>query len=153
MLLSAEKNFINTDISFGTIEDSRIKYSNNNRVLDVNCKANFNIGTTRLTCNSGTAWSDGIEFASRLAGNNGLVAMNFRGTSSSDANHMNTLYMVAKGGKGSTYGDFCMRRANWDEDFDLNVHGNVKIKTAISSELHGVQIKAVSNEGWGFYVV
>ena len=153
MLLSAEKNFINTDISFGTIEDSRIKYSNNNRTLDVNCKANFNIGTTRLTCNSGTAWSDGIEFASRLTGNNGLVAMNFRGTSSSDANHMNTLYMVAKGGKGSTYGDFCMRRANWDEDFDLNVHGNVKIKTAISSELHGVQIKAVSNEGWGFYVV
>ena len=153
MLLSAEKNFINTDISFGTIEDSRIKYSNNNRVLDVNCKANFNIGTTRLTCNSGTAWSDGIEFASRLTGNNGLVAMNFRGTSSSDANHMNTLFMVAKGGKGSTYGDFCMRRANWDEDFDLNVHGNVKIKTAISSELHGVQIKAVSNEGWGFYVV
>ena len=153
MLLSAEKNFINTDISFGTIEDSRIKYSNNNRTLDVNCKANFNIGTTRLTCNSGTAWSDGIEFASRLAGNNGLVAMNFRGTSSSDANHMNTLFMVAKGGKGSTYGDFCMRRANWDEDFDLNVHGNVKIKTAISSELHGVQIKAVSNEGWGFYVV
>ena len=153
MLLSAEKNVINTDISFGTIEDSRIKYSNNNRVLDVNCKANFNIGTTRLTCNSGTAWSDGIEFASRLTGNNGLVAMNFRGTSSSDANHMNTLYMVAKGGKGSTYGDFCMRRANWDEDFDLNVHGNVKIKTAISSELHGVQIKAVSNEGWGFYVV
>ena len=153
MLLSAEKNFINTDIAFGTIEDSRIKYSNNNRVLDVNCKANFNIGTTRLTCNSGTAWSDGIEFASRLTGNNGLVAMNFRGTSSSDANHMNTLYMVAKGGKGSTYGDFCMRRANWDEDFDLNVHGNVKIKTAISSELHGVQIKAVSNEGWGFYVV
>ena len=153
MLLSAEKNFINTDISFGTIEDSRIKYSNNNRVLDVNCKANFNIGTTRLTCNSGTAWSDGIEFASRLAGNNGLVAMNFRGTSSSDANCMNTLFMVAKGGKGSTYGDFCMRRANWDEDFDLNVHGNVKIKTAISSELHGVQIKAVSNEGWGFYVV
>ena len=153
MLLSAEKNFINTDISFGTIEDSRIKYSNNNRTLDVNCKANFNIGTTRLTCNSGTAWSDGIEFASRLAGNNGLVAMNFRGTSSNDANHMNTLFMVAKGGKGSTYGDFCMRRANWDEDFDLNVHGNVKIKTAISSELHGVQIKAVSNEGWGFYVV
>ena len=153
MLLSAEKNFINTDISFGTIEDSRIKYSNNNRTLDVNCKANFNIGTTRLTCNSGTAWSDGIEFASRLTGNNGLVAMNFRGTSSSDANHMNTLFMVAKGGKGSTYGDFCMRRANWDEDFDLNVHGNVKIKTAISSELHGVQIKAVSNEGWGFYVV
>ena len=153
ILLSAEKNFINTDISFGTIEDSRIKYSNNNRVLDVNCKANFNIGTTRLTCNSGTAWSDGIEFASRLAGNNGLVAMNFRGTSSSDANCMNTLFMVAKGGKGSTYGDFCMRRANWDEDFDLNVHGNVKIKTAISSELHGVQIKAVSNEGWGFYVV
>lgn len=153
MLLSAEKNFINTDIAFGTIEDSRIKYSNNNRILDVNCKANFNIGTTRLTCNSGTAWSDGIEFASRLTGNNGLVAMNFRGTSSSDANHMNTLYMVAKGGKGSTYGDFCMRRANWDEDFDLNVHGNVKIKTAISSELHGVQIKAVSNEGWGFYVV
>ena len=153
MLLSAEKNFINTDIAFGTIEDSRIKYSNNNRVLDVNCKANFNIGTTRLTCNSGTAWSDGIEFASRLAGNNGLVAMNFRGTSSSDANCMNTLFMVAKGGKGSTYGDFCMRRANWDEDFDLNVHGNVKIKTAISSELHGVQIKAVSNEGWGFYVV
>lgn len=153
MLLSAEKNFINTDISFGTIEDSRIKYSNNNRILDVNCKANFNIGTTRLTCNSGTAWSDGIEFASRLTGNNGLVAMNFRGTSSSDANHMNTLFMVAKGGKGSTYGDFCMRRANWDEDFDLNVHGNVKIKTAISSELHGVQIKAVSNEGWGFYVV
>ena len=153
MLLSAEKNFINTDISFGTIEDSRIKYSNNNRILDVNCKANFNIGTTRLTCNSGTAWSDGIEFASRLAGNNGLVAMNFRGTSSSDANHMNTLFMVAKGGKGSTYGDFCMRRANWDEDFDLNVHGNIKIKTAISSELHGVQIKAVSNEGWGFYVV
>ena len=153
MLLSAEKNFINTDISFGTIEDSRIKYSNNNRILDVNCKANFNIGTTRLTCNSGTAWSDGIEFASRLTGNNGLVAMNFRGTSSSDANHMNTLFMVAKGGKGSTYGDFCMRRANWNEDFDLNVHGNVKIKTAISSELHGVQIKAVSNEGWGFYVV
>lgn len=153
MLLSAEKNFINTDISFGTIEDSRIKYSNNNRTLDVNCKANFNIGTTRLTCNSGTAWSDGIEFASRLTGNNGLVAMNFRGTSSSDANCMNTLFMVAKGGKGSTYGDFCMRRANWDEDFDLNVHGNVKIKTAISSELHGVQIKAVSNEGWGFYVV
>ena len=153
MLLSAEKNFINTDIAFGTIEDSRIKYSNNNRILDVNCKANFNIGTTRLTCNSGTAWSDGIEFASRLTGNNGLVAMNFRGTSSNDANHMNTLYMVAKGGKGSTYGDFCMRRANWDEDFDLNVHGNVKIKTAISSELHGVQIKAVSNEGWGFYVV
>ena len=153
MLLSAEKNFINTDISFGTIEDSRIKYSNNNRTLDVNCKANFNIGTTRLTCNSGTAWSDGIEFASRLTGNNGLVAMNFRGTSSSDANCMNTLFMVAKGGKGSTYGDFCMRRANWDEDFDLNVHGNIKIKTAISSELHGVQIKAVSNEGWGFYVV
>lgn len=153
MLLSAEKNFINTDIAFGTIEDSRIKYSNNNRTLDVNCKANFNIGTTRLTCNSGTAWSDGIEFASRLTGNNGLVAMNFRGTSSSDANCMNTLFMVAKGGKGSTYGDFCMRRANWDEDFDLNVHGNVKIKTAISSELHGVQIKAVSNEGWGFYVV
>lgn len=153
MLLSAEKNFINTDISFGTIEDSRIKYSNNNRTLDVNCKANFNIGTTRLTCNSGTAWSDGIEFASRLTGNNGLITMNFRGTSSSDANHMNTLFMIAKGGKGSTYGDFCMRRANWDEDFDLNVHGNVKIKTAISSELHGVQIKAVSNEGWGFYVV
>ena len=153
ILLSAEKNFINTDIAFGTIEDSRIKYSNNNRVLDVNCKANFNIGTTRLTCNSGTAWSDGIEFASRLTGNNGLVAMNFRGTSSSDANCMNTLFMVAKGGKGSTYGDFCMRRTNWNEDFDLNVHGNIKIKTAISSELHGVQIKAVSNEGWGFYVV
>ena len=55
IMFSATKNFINTDLIFGTTNNTRIKYSNSNSTLDINAKTTINTGTTGITVENGTA--------------------------------------------------------------------------------------------------
>lgn len=151
IMFSATKNFINTDLIFGTTDNTRIKYSNSNSTLDINTKTTINTGTTGIIVENETGWNNGINLFSRLNGNSGSFTLNFR--KDSDTNdRINTLWLISKGGKGTVYGDMCLRRENWEEDFDLRIRGNLKIKNKITSEINSIEIRTTT-DGWGFYVI
>ena len=151
IVFSATKNFINTDLIFGTTDNTRIKYSNSNSTLDINAKTTINTGTTGITVEDGTAWNNGINLFSRLSGNSGSFTLNFRKDSNTNE-HVNTLYLISKGGKGTVYGDLCLRRETWAEDFDLRIKGNLQVTNKITSETNSIEMRATA-DGWGFYVI
>lgn len=151
IMFSSTKNFINTDLIFGTTDNARIKYSNTNNSMDINIPTTINTGTTAISVEKTTAWSDGVNLSSRLASNSGSFTFNFRKDSDS-LNHVNTLFAISKGGKGTVYGDMCLRRKDWEEDFDLRIRGNLQITNKISSDKNTVELRSTST-GWGFYVV
>ena len=151
IVFSATKNFINTDLIFGTTDNTRIKYSNSNSTLDINAKTTINTGTTGITVENGTAWNNGINLFSRLSGNSGSFTLNFRKDSNTN-DHVNTLWLISKGGKGTVYGDMCLRRETWDEDFNLRIKGNLQVTNKITSETNSIEMRATA-DGWGFYVI
>ena len=151
IMFSADKNFINTDLIFGTTDKPRIKYSNTNDRLDINVSTTINTGTTAITVEDGNGWSDGLNLSSRINGNSGSITFNFR-TDSENVSQSNTLYIISKGGKGTTYGDICMRRKDWEEDFNLRIRGNLEIKNKITSDSNSIEMRA-NSDGWGFYVI
>lgn len=151
IVFSATKNFINTDLIFGTTDNTRIKYSNSNSTLDINAKTTINTGTTGITVENGTAWNNGINLFSRLSGNSGSFTLNFRKDSNTN-DHVNTLWLISKGGKGTAYGDMCLRRETWDEDFNLRIKGNLQVTNKITSETNSIEMRATA-DGWGFYVI
>ena len=150
-MFSATKNFINTDLIFGTTDNTRIKYSNANSTLDINAKTTINTGTTGITVENGKAWNSGINLFSRLSGNSGSFTLNFR-ADSGKPEQCNTLYLISKGGKGTSFGDMCLRRETWAEDFDLRIKGNLQITNKITSETNSIEMRATA-DGWGFYVI
>ena len=151
IMFSATKNFINTDLIFGTTDNTRIKYSNANSTLDINAKTTINTGTTGITVENGKAWNSGINLFSRLSGNSGSFTLNFR-ADSGKPEQCNTLYLISKGGKGTSFGDMCLRRETWAEDFDLRIKGNLQITNKITSETNSIEMRATA-DGWGFYVI
>lgn len=151
IMFSATKNFINTDLIFGTTDNARIKYSNSNSTLDINTKTTINTGTTGITVENGTAWNSGINLFSRLSGNSGSFTLNFRADSGKPEQY-NTLYLISRGGKGTSFGDLCLRRETWAEDFDLRIKGNLQITNKITSETNSIEMRAMA-DGWGFYVI
>lgn len=151
IMFSATKNFINTDLIFGTTDNTRIKYSNANSTLDINAKTTINTGTTGITVENGKAWNSGINLFSRLSGNSGSFTLNFR-ADSGKPEQCNTLYLISKGGKGTSFGDMCLRRETWAEDFDLRIKGNLQITNKITSETNSIEMRAMA-DGWGFYVI
>ena len=151
IVFSATKNFINTDLIFGTTDNTRIKYSNSNSTLDINTKTTINTGTTGITIENGTAWNSGINLFSRLSGNSGSFTLNFRKDSNTNE-HVNTLWLISKGGKGTVYGDMCLRRETLGEDFNLRILGNLQVTNKITSETNSIEMRATA-DGWGFYVI
>lgn len=151
IMFSATKNFINTDLIFGTTDNTRIKYSNANSTLDINTKTTINTGTTGITVENGTAWNSGINLFSRLSGNSGSFTLNFR-ADSGKPEQCNTLYLISRGGKGTSFGDLCLRRETWAEDFDLRIKGSLQITNKITSETNSIEMRAMA-DGWGFYVI
>ena len=151
IVFSATKNFINTDLIFGTTDNTRIKYSNSNSTLDINTKTTINTGTTGITVENGTAWNNGINLFSRLSGNSGSFTLNFRADSGKPEQY-NTLYLISRGGKGTSFGDLCLRRETWAEDFDLRIKGNLQVTNKITSETNSIEMRATA-DGWGFYVI
>lgn len=151
IVFSATKNFINTDLIFGTTDNTRIKYSNSNSTLDINAKTTINTGTTGITVENGTAWNSGINLFSRLSGNSGSFTLNFRADSGKPEQY-NTLYLISRGGKGTSFGDLCLRRETWAEDFDLRIKGNLQVTNKITSETNSIEMRATA-DGWGFYVI
>ena len=151
IMFSATKNFINTDLIFGTTDNTRIKYSNANSTLDINAKTTINTGTTGITVENGKAWNSGINLFSRLSGNSGSFTLNFR-ADSGKPEQCNTLYLISRGGKGTSFGDLCLRRETWAEDFDLRIKGNLQITNKITSETNSIEMRATA-DGWGFYVI
>lgn len=151
IVFSATKNFINTDLIFGTTDNTRIKYSNSNSTLDINAKTTINTGTTGITVENGTAWNNGINLFSRLSGNSGSFTLNFR-ADSGKPEQCNTLYLISRGGKGTSFGDLCLRRETWAEDFDLRIKGNLQVTNKITSETNSIEMRATA-DGWGFYVI
>lgn len=151
IMFSATKNFINTDLIFGTTDNARIKYSNSNSTLDINAKTTINTGTTGITVENETAWNNGINLFSRLSGNSGSFTLNFR-ADSGKPEQCNTLYLISRGGKGTSFGDLCLRRETWAEDFDLRIKGNLQITNKITSETNSIEMRATA-DGWGFYVI
>lgn len=151
IMFSATKNFINTDLIFGTTDNARIKYSNANSTLDINAKTTINTGTTGITVENGKAWNSGINLFSRLSGNSGSFTLNFR-ADSGKPEQCNTLYLISRGGKGTSFGDLCLRRETWAEDFDLRIKGNLQITNKITSETNSIEMRATA-DGWGFYVI
>ena len=151
IMFSATKNFINTDLIFGTTDNTRIKYSNANSTLDINAKTTINTGTTGITVENGKAWNSGINLFSRLSGNSGSFTLNFR-ADSGKPEQCNTLYLISRGGKGTSFGDLCLRRETWAEDFDLRIKGNLQVTNKITSETNSIEMRATA-DGWGFYVI
>lgn len=151
IMFSATKNFINADLIFGTTDNTRIKYSNSNSTLDINAKTTINTGTTGITVENETAWNNGINLFSRLSGNSGSFTLNFRADSGKPEQY-NTLYLISKGGKGTVYGDMCLRRETLGEDFNLRILGNLQVTNKITSETNSIEMRAMA-DGWGFYVI
>ena len=58
-------------------------------------------------------------------------------------------YLIGHSGTrgASTYGDICFRRAEWSEDIEVNIAGNLSVRNIIKSPNHSIEMKSVKNEG------
>lgn len=145
--LSPEISSFNTDLILGTLSDKRLNYSNTNRTLDIT-NTDLNLSTTGVVVqlNNSTDWAKGLAISSNLTGHTGVLNIGH-----STGGWINTHIITSSGGKGTTYGDINVRREVFTEDVDMQIEGNIKFRSTMKSTKHNIEMRSVSNEGWGFY--
>ena len=151
LLLSKEKVLLNTDVIFGDTSNQKIFYSNNNEKLTFN-KATLEIrGTDNVVSLSKNGlWTDAFKIESNYENSNTFFVQGF----TAYPGVTNTVLIGHGGNKGSEpYGDICFRRYNYNEDLDVSLMGNLKIRKSIKGLKHSIEMRSIENEGWGFFVI
>ena len=149
--LGAGTSILNTDLILGSETDKKIVFSNDNREL--------NFTNTALNLDSPTRTSGANVFFNPKGSYNSTFGIESV-VASTDANltigyhngsWANTTIITHNGSRGGANGDICFKRSNNTEDLNVYVQGNMKVKNSIQSSIQNIEMRSVSNEGWGFY--
>lgn len=149
--LGAGTSLINTDLILGSDDDRKIEFLNENRIL--------NLHKTALNLNSPTRTSGASVFYNPNGGYNSAFGVSSV-VADTDSNltmgyhngtWANTAIVTHNGSRGGAYGDVCFKRVDDDENLNLYVQGDIKIRNSIQSSTQNIEMRSVYNEGWGFY--
>ena len=142
--LQKDSSIINSDLSIG---EGRFKITNSTDSLDINDTTVSIVGTDMdLIFDK----DENLTISSLIEGQNTSLSIGY----SKSESWVNTLIIENKGAKSSSeYGDICLKRENSRDNIDFGVLGNITVQGSISSFEHGVEMRSVPNEGWGFYII
>lgn len=152
--LTNELAMFNTDIVLGDIDTQNVLYSNDSKTLtikDTTIDMHCGINTISIDLTDEKVWHGCLTFNTNYDNSsNSKVLQGF-----TSHNGVANSYLIGHSGTrgASTYGDICFRRAEWSEDIEVNIAGNLSIRDTIKSPNHSIEMKSVENEGWGFYVI
>ena len=145
--LGVEDVMFNNDVLFGTDTDARIRYKNNDRKLEItNSVLNITNPGIEINMYNNDSWYQGIVISSNQPGHTSSLALGY----STHADYVDTIILTSNGAKGVKYGDICVRRYDGNEDVDVRVEGNVKVRNSIKNTRNTIEMRSVS-DGWGFY--
>lgn len=149
--LGAGQSFINTDFVFGSIDDKKIIFSNSNRTISLNkMKVNVSSASSATGVNvvydPAGNWYDSFKLLDPNGGS--WVTMGYSG-----GVNLGTLWVTHQGAKGlnSKYGDIAFRSRDINDDVDVTVQGNLMVRNTITSSKQNIEMRSVSDEGWGFF--
>ena len=94
------------------------------------------------------SWSNSLVVSSAIAGSVGSLAIGY-----ATGTWANTTIITSLGEKGSTYGDINIRRYDTSENVNLQVEGDITLRSAMKGTNNGIEMRSIKNEGWGFYVI
>lgn len=149
--LGAGTSLLNTDLILGSESDKKIEFLNSNREFNLN-NTKLNLQTTKtdngayVEYNPTQNWAGAFKIGSNVTNTDSHLSVGY-----SSGTWANTAIITHNGSSGSTYGDICFRRYTWSEDVNVMVQGNLKVKNSIQSSTQNIEMRSVSNEGWGFY--
>ena len=142
--LGAGTSLINTDLILGSESDKKIVFSNSNREFNLN---NMNMkvtgAMTDMFVDKSSGAFGGLNLISKVSSGHHILRH-----SSSDK--QGTMVFDSEGSQGQR-GDFSFTRKNYEEDVKVDIDGNLFVKNSISSSQQNIEMRSVSNEGWGFY--
>ena len=142
---NANTSMINTDLILGSESDKKITFSNGNREISFN---NMNMrvtgAMTDMFIDKTSGAFGGLNLISKVSSGHHVL----RHSSSSDK--QGTMVFDSEGSQGQR-GDFSFTRKNYGEDVKVDIDGNLFVKNSISSSQQNIEMRSVSNEGWGFY--
>lgn len=148
--LGAGQSLLNTDVIFGSNNDKRIEYLNEDRQLNL---TNMNISMNGSMANVSFDRASGAFGGLNIAGpTGGLVVL--RGSTSNDK--LGTLVFDSEGNQGAR-GDFSFTRKNYaGEGCKVDIDGALVVKDTISSTKQNIEMRSVASsddveKGWGFY--
>lgn len=146
--LSKNNAVFNVDTILGDISNPKVLYSNNGESLSIkNIDLSIMNATNELLFSKDKTW-ESFKIKSKINNSNSSICIGFDKTDSNSALISHT------GGKGSTkYGDICFKDENESNDVDVNILGNITIRSSIKSVTHSVEMRSIENEGWGFFIV
>lgn len=143
------QSIINTDTFFGGLSDKKIEFLNENRKLkmyntdfEVHSKGYTNVS---IMSNQTAGTFNGLNLIANVGGGHHVL----RHSDSGD--YAGTLIVTSEGSQGRVGGDFFFRRKNSSEAVRIVVDGKVDVKDSITSRIQNIEMRSVSNEGWGFY--
>lgn len=143
--LNTQQAEFNTDIKFNNNSGTIIELVKEDRALIADNVDIYASGKmTRLKYDTASGAFGGLNLIAQVSGGHHIL----RHSSSADKD--GTLVFDSEGNQGEV-GDFSFTRKNYAEDVKVNVDGSLTVKSSISSNKQNIEIRSVSNEGWGFY--
>lgn len=141
------RSMINTDLIFGTSDDKRMEYSNENRTLTLSESAMVQIRSNgSMIENSKTSnHYNAVELYGKSGGNHTIGywddAAFLKFCSKGSATHPNGREL-----------DFVFEGSdNRQSGINLFIDGNAFVERAVKSSSQNIEMRSVPNEGWGFY--
>lgn len=149
---SLTENFINTDLVFGTRNDKRLFYNNNNREL-----------VSNISFIQNNSWGSIISNKDVV---DGSTVKGFTIIDSSNNNGGKHRIKYWKGYTGMIFESYGARQndTNNEQPYDfkferldglvnVKVQGNIELTNSIQGTNQNIQLRSVNNEGWGFFVI
>ncbi len=141
--LSKDGSIINSDLNLS----DKITFTKNTKTLDI-----LDTSVSIIGDDLSIAFDrrNNLGISSLIEGHNSTVSLGYTTSSS----WIDTFIVESQGAKSlSKYGDICIKRENSRDNIDISILGNVTVQGSISSFEHEIEMRSLSNEGWGFYVV
>ena len=148
--LRAQQTFFKTDFVLG---DKNVEYLNNQKTFTFN-SAKL-IGRHKPTTNSGASFEfnpDG-DFLNSFKITNPINDMNTSLSIGYLYGESNNTVMITHSGNKGIGSDIEFLREDFSEDINLKVNGNVIVRRAVKSNTNNIEIRSVTNEGWGFFAI
>lgn len=148
---SKTQSIINSDLIFGSESSIKMKYLNNEKEFNMyNTKFSNTGAGIKVSIDSSNDWKTGFSIQSQIPSQNASLSFGY----STSESWTNTMIVTHHGTKGvNRYGDICFRRLETRDDIDVSIEGSLQVRTSLSSNIQSIEMRSVTNEGWGFYVV
>lgn len=143
--INTQKTLFNTDISLVNSKGTVIDFVKEDKTLIMNGVDIYADGNmTKVKFDTANGTFGGLNLISQVSSGHHVL----RHSSTADKN--GTMVLDSEGNQG-TVGDFSFTRKNYTEDVKVDISGSLVVKTGVSSTLQNIEMRSVTNEGWGFY--